>query len=69
VCVCVFGVDSVPNGKGKMMYKNGSVYQGEWVDGQRHGLGICCFESGSKYDLDLRSFIRLEDEFRLTIVN
>ena len=28
------------NGKGRMSYKNGMVYQGEWKDGKAHGFGV-----------------------------
>lgn len=29
----------VPAGSGRMVYKDSSRYEGEWVDGQRHGKG------------------------------
>ena len=29
----------VPNGEGKMVWKNGAVYEGRWLDGKRHGRG------------------------------
>lgn len=28
------------NGKGKMVYEDGSVYDGEWVDGMKQGKGV-----------------------------
>ena len=28
-----------PNGQGKAVYENGSVYEGEWKDGMKHGYG------------------------------
>jgi hypothetical protein len=28
------------HGKGKMIYEDGSVYEGEWVDGMKQGKGI-----------------------------
>lgn len=27
------------HGKGRMVYLNGEIYDGEWADGQKHGRG------------------------------
>ena len=27
------------NGKGKFFYANGNIYDGEWVDNNKHGIG------------------------------
>lgn len=32
-----------PNGKGKTVFKNGDVYEGEYVKGKREGYGIYTF--------------------------
>jgi hypothetical protein len=32
--------NGVPHGKGKMVYANGDVYEGEWFDGKKNGQGI-----------------------------
>lgn len=32
--------NGVPHGKGKMIYDNGDVYEGEWFDGKENGYGI-----------------------------
>jgi hypothetical protein len=32
--------NSIPNGTGTMIYDNGDIYEGEWIDGLRHGNGI-----------------------------
>ena len=31
-------------------YKSGSIYDGEWIGGFRHGSGIMKFEDGSVYE-------------------
>jgi hypothetical protein len=35
-----------------MSYGDGSVYEGGWVKGKRHGSGICKFSDGSVYQGD-----------------
>lgn len=35
-----------PNGKGKTVFKNGDVYEGEYVKGKREGYGIYTFPDG-----------------------
>lgn len=42
----------VPNGKGKMTYLNGDVYDGQWKDGMRHGKGKLTTASGRVYEGD-----------------
>ena len=32
--------DKMRNGKGRMTYANGDIYQGEWVNGKAHGVGV-----------------------------
>ena len=32
--------DKNMNGKGRMIYANGDIYQGEWKDGKAHGKGV-----------------------------
>jgi hypothetical protein len=32
-----------PNGIGRMLYRNGDKYEGEWVNGKRHGIGNITF--------------------------
>ena len=36
-------------GKGKMTYSNGDVYDGEWKYDRRNGLGTLFFKNGSQY--------------------
>jgi hypothetical protein len=36
--------------QGRMIYRDGSVYEGGWVDGKRRGRGICTFVDGSVYE-------------------
>ena len=42
--------DDVPNGKGKMIWKNGDIYEGEWKNDNKEGKGIYYKNDGSKYD-------------------
>ena len=37
------------NGQGKLTYKNGDVYEGEWKDGERHGQGKLTYKNGVVY--------------------
>ena len=38
------------NGPGTYTYTNGDTYEGEWVDGMRHGQGSYTFKgTGTKY--------------------
>lgn len=32
--------DKMRNGKGRMTYANGDIYQGDWVNGKAHGVGV-----------------------------
>jgi hypothetical protein len=45
---CVSG--SCLDGTGKYVYENGYVYQGNFVDGKRSGLGTLNTPDGDKYD-------------------
>lgn len=44
-----------PQGLGDCNYKNGDRYEGEWVNGLRHGKGIVRFEEGGYYHGDVRA--------------
>ena len=35
--------------KARQRYPNGDVYDGEWLDGKRHGRGVYAYRSGDKY--------------------
>ena len=37
------------NGKGKMVFGNGSIYEGEWKDDKRNGEGVLTLPNGVKY--------------------
>ena len=41
--------DNLFNGNGKMVYKDGRVYEGEWVQGNKEGNGSLLWPDGSKY--------------------
>lgn len=34
--------------------KNGSIYNGEWLGGKRHGKGVLTWEDGSRYEGEWR---------------
>ncbi|CEM21891.1 unnamed protein product [Vitrella brassicaformis CCMP3155] len=38
-----------PHGTGKLTYKDGSVYSGEFKDGKRHGYGLIFYNDGTRY--------------------
>ncbi|MEM7659455.1 MAG: protein kinase, partial [Bacteroidota bacterium] len=40
----------LPEGTGKAVYKNGDVYEGEWVNGLPHGQGIQQYQNGNVYE-------------------
>lgn len=40
---------NVPHGKGRMKYKDGSIYKGSWVNGKHNGNGLLHFQSGNVY--------------------
>lgn len=41
LCVCTVGdyKDDMPNGNGVYTYASGDTYDGDWVNGKRHGTG------------------------------
>lgn len=40
--------------KGVVTYSDGSVYRGQWKDGEKHGFGNYTYNSGSRYVGDYR---------------
>ena len=36
------------NGKGQLIYKDGTVYDGEFINGKKNGYGIILYPSGLK---------------------
>lgn len=38
--------DGVPHGKGKMVFQDGSIYEGDWANGQMDGNGVCKYSDG-----------------------
>jgi hypothetical protein len=42
--------NDVPNGKGTYVYTNGTVYDGEWKNGNKHGKGKESFKTGDVYE-------------------
>eukprot|EP00941_MAST-03F_sp_MAST-3F-sp1_P006344 g6344.t1 len=43
------GTTNTPHGQGKMTYKNGDIYEGNWASGERAGVGTLRFANGDKY--------------------
>ena len=41
--------DDVKNGLGKYTYMNGTVYDGEFVNGEYEGAGKCTYADGDEY--------------------
>ena len=42
----------IPDGKGKMLFDNGDVYEGDFVFGKEHGHGVFTWASGDFYEGD-----------------
>lgn len=40
----------VPHGSGVLKYGNGDVYEGQFIDGKRHGHGICVYVNYDRWD-------------------
>lgn len=40
----------LPHGNGKYTWSDGSVYEGDWIDGKMTGKGILIWPSGAKYE-------------------
>ena len=36
-------------GRGKLIWKDGSIYEGNWVNDMKHGYGIMKYENGDIY--------------------
>ena len=45
-----FTKDKNYTGKGKITYKNGNTFEGEWKNGKKSGQGILKFKTGKKYE-------------------
>jgi hypothetical protein len=43
-------VDGKKEGKGKMVYQNGGIYEGEWKNDKRDGFGKMIYKTGSSYE-------------------
>ncbi len=39
-----------PNGEGRMVYNNGDIYDGEWVEGIQEGEGVFQYNNGDTYE-------------------
>ena len=40
----------MPDGRGRMVYSDGSIYEGDWVGGQREGQGALTFPGSMIYE-------------------
>ena len=41
--------NGIPNGMGKVIFKNGGYYEGKWIDGKLNGQGTFQSSDGTKY--------------------
>ena len=44
--------NGILNGKGRIRYKNGAIYEGEFKEGHFHGKGIYKYSNGEIYNGD-----------------
>ena len=44
--------------KGKIVYHNGDVYEGDWVDGLKEGRGYYTWENGDVYEGEFKNGVR-----------
>ncbi len=44
---CISG--NCTNGNGIFLFPNGDIYVGDFVNGKRHGIGVCYYENRSEY--------------------
>jgi hypothetical protein len=42
-------------GKGRLVYKSGSAYEGEFKEGYKDGMGTMTYVSGNKYEGNWKS--------------
>jgi hypothetical protein len=54
VLLCLF--KSKRNGFHRVNYKDGGVYEGNWVEDERHGHGVCTWPDGDVYEGEWPSF-------------
>ena len=45
-----FNTDFTCDIKGKMIYRNGNIYEGSWNNGNHHGIGKMIFSNGNIYE-------------------
>ena len=45
----VWELENGNHGKGSITYENGEIYEGEWKEGLKEGLGSLTSPNGSKY--------------------
>jgi hypothetical protein len=50
--------DNQRNGRGKMMYEDGSIYEGEWKDDRHHGSGKWLSVDGSSYEGEFKMDVK-----------
>ena len=61
-----FNENFIKNGKGKMIYNNNVIYDGDWVNDKKCGKGLLC--QIQDYDL-IKSKIQIIEEFPKTILD
>jgi hypothetical protein len=43
-------MDNLPHGEGRMIFKNGDVYEGMWFEGKRSGYGVMTKRCGDHFE-------------------
>ena len=38
------------NGKGRLIYENGELYEGQWTNDLKHGKGVFIHADGTRYE-------------------
>ena len=46
------------SGTGRMVFKNGDVYEGAWLDDKRHGKGVYHFANGDVFECHFVSGVK-----------
>ena len=53
------------DGRGKIIWPDGAVYEGEWKDGQKHGRGKYTHVDGTVYDCEWKA-CQMDAAFTIT---
>lgn len=48
----------MPHGEGKYFHKNGQIYEGQWIKGEKEGRGKMIFSNGDVHEGSYRKGLR-----------